>query len=109
MINYTYVEDVPLTDVKKILSNKGKDLSFEQKTVLDHAKMFVKLTPAQSEKMKNDLSGIDGITSELIAKTMDVLPNKIELDLITEKLREVSEAQKEEILKIVEKYKKDKE
>jgi len=107
MNNCIYVEDVPLTDVKKILSNKGKELSFEQKTSLDHAKMFAKLTPAQSEKIKNELSGIDGVNSELIAKIIDVLPNKIELDLIAEKIRELSETQKEEILKIVEKYKKD--
>lgn len=103
-----YVGDVTLAEVKKILIDKGKDakLNYEQKLAYDHAKMFSKITLSNALKLKEKLKELE-LSEELITKIIDILPNELELNLITEKEKDFDESKKEEILEIVKKFKKE--
>jgi len=107
-MNYKYVEDVTLNEVKKTLSDKAKEkeLNFEQKNAHEHAKMFASLTPATSEKLKKALLDIE-LTDELATKITDILPSAIELNIILEKEKDIDEEKKEEILNLLKKFKKE--
>jgi len=107
-MNYKYVEDVTLNEVKKVLTEKGKtkELNYEQKHSLEHAKLFASLTPATSDKLKAALIAIE-ISDEIATKITDILPDVTELNLILEKEKDVDEDKKQEILEILKKYKKE--
>ncbi len=107
-MNYKYIEDVTLAEVKKRLTErlKEKELNFEQKNTLEHAKLFSNLTPANSEKLKKSLLELD-LTDELATKITDIVPNVIELNLILEKEKDVDEDKKQEIINILKKYNKE--
>ena len=106
--NPNYVDDLSLAEVKKILTEKGKDkeLNYEQKMALEHAKQFAKLTPVKAEKLKKELMELE-LSSEVATKIVDILPNSAELDLIAEKNKTITDDNKEKILTLVGKYKKD--
>lgn len=106
--NPVYVDDLSLAEVKKILTEKGKDkeLNYEQKMAFEHAKQFAKLTPVKAEKLKKELMELE-LPNEVATKIVDILPNSIELDLIAEKNKSITEENKEKILSLVGKYKKD--
>lgn len=106
--NPNYVDDLSLAEVKKILTEKGKDkeLNYEQKMALEHAKQFAKLTPLKAEKLKKELLEME-LPNEVATKIVDVLPNAIELDLIAEKNKTITDDNKEKILTLVNKYKKE--
>ena len=108
-MNSEYVEDVTLIEIKKILTEKGKtkELNFEQKNALEHSKTFVNITPANAEKLKSTLIEQFELTNELATKITDLTPNKIELDLILEKEKAFDEENKEKILLVINKYKKE--
>lgn len=108
-MNSEYIEDVPVCEVKRLLIIKAKDqeLNYEQKLALEHAKLFSKLTPANAEKLKTTLIEKLEMTNELANKIADILPNKVELDLIFEKEEKYNDEQKEEIIALIEKYKKE--
>ena len=102
-----FVEDITLAEVKKILIDKGKDakLNYEQKLAYDHAKIFSKITLSNALKLKEKLKELD-LSEELIVKIIDILPNELELNLIIEKEKDFDESKKDEILALVEKFKK---
>jgi DNA-directed RNA polymerase subunit F len=106
-MNYKYVEDVTLSEVKKVLTerSKEKELNFEQKNTLEHAKLFVALTPANSAKLKKSLLDIE-LSDEIATKITDIIPNGLELNLILEKEKDIDDSKKEEILNILKKYSK---
>jgi DNA-directed RNA polymerase subunit F len=106
-MNFEYVEDVTLSEIKKKLSErlKEKELNFEQKNALEHAKLFSQLTPANTEKLKNSLLEID-LSQEIATKIADIVPNNTELSIILEKEKDIDDTKKQEILEIVNKYKK---
>lgn len=106
--NPNYVDDLSLAEVKKILTEKAKDkeLNYEQKMALEHAKLFAKLTPLKAEKLKKELMEME-LPNEVATKIVDILPNAIELDLIAEKNKAITDDNKEKILTLVNKYKKE--
>jgi DNA-directed RNA polymerase subunit F len=106
--NPNYDDDLSLAEVKKILAEKAKDkeLNYEQKMALDHAKQFAKLTPLKAEKLKKELMEME-LPNEVATKIVDILPNAIELDLIAEKNKAITDENKEKILTLVNKYKKE--
>ncbi|MEI8364291.1 MAG: hypothetical protein WCF78_02445 [archaeon] len=108
-MNSEYIEDISVSEVKKLLTAKGKDkeLNYEQKIAFEHSKLFSKLTPANAEKLKASLIEKYQMENELANKIADILPNKVELDLILEKEETYNDEQKEEIIALVEKYKKE--
>jgi DNA-directed RNA polymerase subunit F len=108
-MNSEYIEDIPISEVKKLLASRGKDkeLNYEQKLAFEHSKLFSKLTPVNADKLKNTLIEKYQMTNELANKIADILPNKIELDLILEKEEVYNDEQKEEIISLVEKFKKE--
>lgn len=107
-MNYKYVEDVTLSEIKKTLTEKSKEkeLNFEQKNALEHSKLFASLTPANAEKLKKSLMDIE-ITDELATKIVDIMPNPLELNLILEKEKDVDDNKKQEIIDILKKYNKE--
>jgi len=108
-MNSEYIEDISVSEVKKLLTARGKDkeLNYEQKIAFEHAKLFSKLTPANVDKLKSSLIEKYQMTNELATKIADILPNKVELDLILEKEETYNDEQKEEIITLVEKFKKE--
>lgn len=108
--NPEYVDDLTLTEIKKILTEKAKDkeLNYEQKMALEHSKQFAKITPAKVEKLKKELMDLE-LSGEIAVKLIDILPNATELDLIAEKNKSINEENKEKILEIISKYKKEEE
>jgi DNA-directed RNA polymerase subunit F len=108
MKNIKHVNDLSLVEVKQMLKEKKKEkeLNYEQKMCLDHANLFSKLTNAKMEKMNTELIEKCEITNEIAKKITDILPNKIQLDLIAEKNKCITNENKELILEIIEKYKK---
>lgn len=109
-MNSVYKEDVTLAEIKKILSDKAKEkeLSFEQTEAYEHAKTFSKLSLANAQKLKQELMAQFELNDELSTKLVDILPNKIELDVILEKEKEINDEQKQKILELIEKYNKEK-
>jgi DNA-directed RNA polymerase subunit F len=107
MNDIKHVDDLSLVEVKQILKEKKKikELNYEQKMCLDHANLFSKLTVAKLEKMTLELLEKCEITNEVAKKIADILPNKIELDLIAEKNKCITSENKDSILEIVLKYK----
>ncbi len=108
--NPIYVDDLTLAEIKKLLTEKGKkkELNYEQKMALEHSKQFAKLTPVKAEKLKKELTELN-LSSEVATKIVDIMPNAIELDLIAEKNKTITEENKGKILEILAKYKKDEE
>lgn len=106
--NPNYVDDLSLAEIKKILTEKAKDkeLNYEQKMALEHSKLFAKLTPVKAEKLKKELQEME-LPNEVATKIVDILPNAIELDLIAEKNKAITDDNKEKILSLVNKYKKE--
>ncbi len=106
--NLEEIDDLTLVDVKKILANKNKtsELNYEQKLAYEHSKLFAKLAPSKAAKLKEDLLALD-LTTEVATKIIDILPNKYQLDLIAEKNKCITDENKEKILELVEKNKKE--
>jgi DNA-directed RNA polymerase subunit F len=107
-MNSEYIEDVTLTDIKKILTekSKNKELNYEQKMALEHAKIFANLSPANTKKLKEKLLELN-ISDEIATKITDLVPNEIELNLILEKEKDFDENKKKEIIEIVNKFRKE--
>ncbi len=108
-MNSEYIEDMSVSEIKKLLTARGKDkeLNYEQKLAFEHSKLFTKLTPANAEKIKGILIEKYQMTNELANKIADILPNQVELDLIFEKEDTYNDEQKEEIIALIEKYRKE--
>jgi DNA-directed RNA polymerase subunit F len=107
-MNYKYVEDVTLSEIKKKLTerSKEKELNFEQKNTLEHSKLFSNLTPANSEKLKKTLLELE-LSDELATKITDIMPNVTELNLILEKEKDIDDDKKQEIIDVLKKYNKE--
>ncbi|MDD3178091.1 MAG: hypothetical protein PHR26_01090 [Candidatus ainarchaeum sp.] len=107
-MNTEFIEGVTISEVKKILSEKSKEkeLNYEQKLAYEHSKLFALITPTNAKKLKDEILEKTQVSNEIATKIVDIIPNKIELDLILEKEKEINDETKEEILKIIEKYKK---
>ena len=108
-MNSEYIEDITVTDMKKILADKAKDkeLNYEQKLAFEYTKQFAKITSAQAAKLKTSLKEKFNMSDELATKLVDILPNKMELDIIFEKDQDMTEEQKMEVHEIIEKFKKE--
>ena len=100
--------NVPLHEVKAILSERNKDgeLSYEQQAAFDYSKKFAKITPAKGEKIVKDLKAIEGLNEDLITKLTDIVPADIEsVQLILYK-SELSDDVAKQVLEITSKYAK---
>ena len=101
------VRYVSLAEVKNLLEKeeKKRELSYEQKLALEHAKHFAKLGLTKSKKMADELVPIDRITEPFAYKIVDILPmHPDEVRAIFAKERFTLEGDEiKKILKIVEK------
>lgn len=67
---------VSLAEVKEILDaeSKNRELSNEQKIALDHATRTTKLNLPQSQKLFDELKGLDFVSDSVAWKIVDLLP-----------------------------------
>ena len=103
------IKPVPLAEVKNILTKISKDrkeMLYEQKTALEHAQKFSKLSVKKTEELIKELNTIEIINEIHAYKIADILPKNIDdLKAIFAKERiSLGEAEGKKILEIVSKY-----
>lgn len=102
------IKYVSLAEVKTLLEKEAKkrELSYEQKLALEHAKHFAKIGVTKARKMAEELMTIERITEPFAYKIVDILPmHPEEVRAIFAKERfTLDEDEVNKILKIVEKY-----
>jgi DNA-directed RNA polymerase subunit F len=106
-------EIVPLSRVKEILSKKApKDLTYEQKKALDHAKEFIKLNDNEIKNLMEELKALEirKLKDKQIIKILDILPKNIEQlkVILTETDLTFKTSELEKIMQVVKKYVKTK-
>ncbi|UCH89157.1 MAG: RNA polymerase [Thermoplasmata archaeon] len=67
---------VSLTEVKKILTKeeKERELSYEKKLALQHARDFAKLTTTKTKQLISELKKLERVSEYHAYKIADVLP-----------------------------------
>jgi DNA-directed RNA polymerase subunit F len=70
------VRHVSLAEVKNLLEKeqKKRELTYEQKLALEHAKHFSQISLAKTKKMVSELMKIERITEPFAYKIVDILP-----------------------------------
>ena len=73
-------EEVPLPQVKKILTQRGKEgeLSFQQSITLEHAATFSKMAPAVSMKLMERLLKSYNLTRAQAVQIVNIAPLTVE-------------------------------
>lgn len=108
----TKEEFVTIARVKALLSSKKKEVTYEQKQALEHAKEFAKLSEKEAEEMLKELKLLDikKLKEMHLIRIVDFMPKDDE-DLknlfVTEKLG-LKADENDKILEIVKKYAKEK-
>ena len=99
---------VSLAEVKTLLEKeeKKRELTYEQKLALEHAKHFAKIGVTKAKKMAQELTELDRITESFAYKIVDILPvHPEEVRAIFAKERfTLEDSEIKKIIKIVEKY-----
>lgn len=99
---------VSLAEVKELLSKESekRELTYEQKTALEHARLFSKLPLSKVEKLVAELKKIPNVSEMNAYKIADMLPaHPDDLRAVFVKERVVlGEKEIEQILEIVGKY-----
>ncbi len=102
------VKYVSLAEVKNLLEKeeKKRELSYEQKLALEHAKHFSKLAITKANTMVEELVKLERITEPFAYKIADILPkHPEEVRAIFAKERfTLEDDEVKKIIKIVEKY-----
>ena len=102
------VKIVSLSEVKKILTKeeKERELTYEKKLALQHARDFSKLSPTKAKQLISELKKIERVSEDHAFKIADVLPEgPNDVRAIFAKERFNLEAKEiTEILDIVKKY-----
>lgn len=101
--NNKEIRRVTISEVKNILKKVNKDrdeLSYEQRTALEHAQKFAKLTIKQTNDLIKDLINLDFLEESHAFKIVDLLPNTEE-DIKTIFAKERISLGNEEIKKII--------
>jgi DNA-directed RNA polymerase subunit F len=102
------VKYVSLSEVKNLLEKeeKKRELTYEQKLALEHAKHFSKLGISKAKKMVEELVKLERITEPFAFKIVDILPmHPEEVRAIFAKERfTLEDDEVKKIIKIVEKY-----
>jgi len=99
---------VTLPEVKKMLEDAGKDreLSYEQRTALQHATTFVRLSPTKAKALVKKLVKVERVNDYYACKIADILPREpSEVRAIFMKERyELTEEEIKQIIEAVEGY-----
>lgn len=102
------IKYVSLAEVKNLLEKeeKNRELTYEQKLALEHAKHFAKIGVSKAKKMADELLKLDRITEPFAYKIIDILPmHPEEVRAIFAKERfTLEDDEVKKIIKIVEKY-----
>jgi len=101
-------EDIPLGDVKKILSKRKKDaeLSYEQNTALEYSTGFSPFSGKKANELMEKLQKLNKIDRETAVMIANITP-KDEEDLrivLEKKFKRVDEKDMKKILDLVAKY-----
>lgn len=106
-------ELLTLAEIKEILTQiaeerekAGKELRYEQKRALEHAKTFAKLSADDAKKMVEELLHLEKMKPSIAIQISNILPlTKDEVRSVYAKERfTLTEADLEKILDIVKKY-----
>jgi DNA-directed RNA polymerase subunit F len=95
-------EEIPLPQVKKILTQRGKEgeLSFQQSITLEHASTFSKMAPAVSMKMVERLMSNYNLSRSQAVQIVNIAPvNPEELKTIID--ARTTQLTDEQILEII--------
>ena len=110
-INSTQV--VSLSEVKDILkeridkNEKEVEPTYEQNLTTDYVKKFVKLTPAKTKKLLEDIKKLGFVDERTAIKIADVVPEDLDvLCLVIPKDAPLDESRQKQILELVSKYSK---
>jgi DNA-directed RNA polymerase subunit F len=102
------VKYVSLAEVKNLLEKeeKNRELTYEQKLALEHAKHFAKIGVSKTKKMVDELLKLERISEPFAYKIIDILPmHPEEVRAIFAKERfTLEDSEVKKIIKIVEKY-----
>ncbi len=102
------VRHVSLAEVKNLLEKeqKKRELTYEQKLALEHAKHFSNVSATKATKMASELMEIERISEPFAYKIIDILPaHPEEVRAIFAKERFTLEDKEiKKIIEIVEKY-----
>jgi DNA-directed RNA polymerase subunit F len=108
MVDYELIEEkfVAAAKVKEVLEQR-KELSYEQKLALEHAKEVARLSPKQAEQLIQELKALEmrKLKDEIIVKLVNLLPRDVE-DLKVLLLGTKVTFKTEELEKIIEILKK---
>lgn len=102
-------ENVPLFAVKETLAERNKEgeLTYEQQQAFDYSKKFAKIAPSKGEKLLKELQAVEGLDADFIAKTVDILPQDIEVArLIPYKGSNIGDDKLKQVVELVSKYAK---
>lgn len=97
-----------MAEVKNLLEKeeKKRELTYEQKLALEHAKHFAKIGVTKAKKMADELMKIERITEPFAYKIVDILPmhtDEVRAIFLKERFT-LEDDEIKKILKIVEKY-----
>jgi DNA-directed RNA polymerase subunit F len=102
------VKYISLVEVKNLLEKeeKKRELTYEQKLALEHAKHFSILSATKAKKMVEELTQLERITEPFAYKIVDILPkHPEEVRAIFAKERyTLEDTEIKKIIKIVENY-----
>ncbi|MEK6941532.1 MAG: DNA-directed RNA polymerase subunit F [archaeon] len=107
------VSAVSLSEVKDILkerldkNEKEVEPTYEQNLTNDYVKKFVKLTPAKTKKLMEDLQKLGFVDERIAIKIADVVPEDLDvLGLVIPKDAPLDESRQKQVLELVLKYSK---
>ncbi len=99
---------IPLAEVREILEKKereyleeGKEMLYEQRRALDHARRATKLESRDVEELKKKLAELElGLSEEQLIKVCDILPETVD-DIRAVFAKERFKYSEEEIKRII--------
>ncbi len=112
MTNYKVLksEFVPMAKVKELLADDKKELSVEQKHVVEHVSKNTPLNLKETEALLKDLNALEmhKLKQEFAVKIADVLPkDKDDLKIVLQSSKlSFEEAELDKIMQVVSKYTK---
>lgn len=99
-------EEIPMTEAKKILSERvkvDKNLSYEQKICADFFSKVPTLPKSKAEKLREELEALGFLNNKQIVLLINILPTILD-EVILLLGKEIKRPEAEKILEITKKY-----
>ena len=106
------IEYITIPEVKELFDriSQERELEYEQKLTYDYVKKFSKITAEEARKLRKELSErFPKVKESHITNIVNILPETVnDLKVILAKSFTLSEEELEEMMKIINKYRKEK-